>query len=79
MWHKQSLLFFSLILLSSNHIQLSFSIERDGEDEGSDDTASHGVVGVDDGTVLAVCPSQGSVEAWPEQPQEQCTCTGVEV
>lgn len=57
------------------HIKLSLSIEGNGENERGDDTTSHGVVGVDDGTILAVSLSQGTIEAWPKQPQKQCTCT----
>ena len=45
------------------HIQLSFSTESDREEESSNDTAGHGVVGVDDGTVLSVSFGQCSVEA----------------
>jgi hypothetical protein len=67
------------IILSSYHVQLSLSIERDGEDERSNDAAGHGVVGVDDGTVLAVPLSQSTIEARPEQPQKQCTCTELEL
>ena len=48
------------------HLELSLSIERYGKEEGSNDTARHGVVGVDDGTILTVTHGQSSIKARPE-------------
>ena len=62
-----------LINYQTYHVQLSLSIESNREEKRSNDTASHGVVRVNDGTVLAVSLGQCTVEARPEQPQKQCT------
>ena len=58
----------------SYHIDFLLFTEQDGEEERGDDTASHGVVGVDQSAVLGITISQNGVEARPEEPQKNGTC-----
>lgn len=55
------------------HVNLAFLIHQHGENDSREHATSEGVVGVDDGPVLAVASGQGSIEAWPEQPEEDGT------
>ena len=61
-------------MLISYHIDFLLFTEQDGEEEGGDDTASHGVVGVDQGAVLGITIGQNGIKARPEEPQKNSTC-----
>ena len=63
----------SSINTNSHHIDLLLFTEQDGEEEGGDDTASHGVVGVDQSTIFGITIGQNGIEARPEKPQKNST------
>ena len=52
-------------LCSTYHADLAL-VDKHADYNCGQDAASHGVVGVDDGSVLAIACGQGSIEAGPE-------------
>ena len=68
-----------MMMTITDHVKLAVGVSERGHGEGDDAAGGQRQVGVDDSPVLGVFHGQGTVEAGPEQPQEDGPCHGGEV